>query len=1104
MADRVRPGRAQRVKVPLLALGAGGIRGNVSDLGMRAQHLKRADNVVMEPERAMSVRGGTRRLIDGAGLPDPPHSMMKFYSSGGNKLFVAAGTGIYLVDDALGYVAQSLPFTPADGRWMSHANLNGSLVVTQEGGSEKPIVYDGTAWLSSVLPTPTTVSLGQTPDAASLVDAGTHLYRIRNRYRNGSGPAGASTSISVTGGNRVDISGIPGNVAARSDYLGWTLERTKLGSSTLWYAVKDGTGATTTDLASDASLQGLIGAADGFHAAPPHLDGIVAFGKRIVGWAGTNLYISQGVADAEATGILNFRPTAVIPVLPDDGDNIVTCDLAGDTIVVVKGMSVHTIEGFDIDSYLLRTRYVGAGAAGTRAAKVIGDFVVFYSGGGRLNIANLGSWKVLPFGVSEVGHYLAEIDPGYDDEVYLENDGGRYLEVHYRAVGDTGPSQCLRWNVQRRTWDHQIGMPVAHALIPKRADDFSGARYVYADPVTTTTAATDPTTSPSFITFYDSRSTPPQAYVQSLANATGGQRWTPNGVLASQNSSASVSPTEAVCGDGSGGIIMAYTDARTGTRADVYAQRFDAAGTALWAVGGVPVCAAAGSGCAQPRMCSDGSGGAIIVWQDNRAGTGNLSVYAQRINDAGTVQWTPNGVLLCDAAAISASCALPNIISNGAGGAWVVWATNAALNQVRYQRVNAAGTAQGASNGDTIIGSTRYTLQSHPCISDGGGGLILLFEKGTVHHYAQRYTSAGAAAWTSGGVQVTSGASPYPAPNGTQLSALVGDGSGGAIIAWWDNGGSGSDVFIKVQRYSAAGAAQWAAGGVAVSTPTFNFVGSAIDGVQDGSGGAIFVWDSVLSTILAQRVNNSGVAQFALPGLTVATASATYPRACTDGANGAIVAWNQGTDAYAQRILADGTLGWSTGGVVVAAAAGDQKPSFGQTIFTDTPAGEQPPSAEPGYHVWSGYDGQLDQREADGSGGIPIPFTVRTHDMDDGEPEVWKLFEMVHVQTLGGEAELSVSIVLDGEQAAGGVAVSASGVGSTWANDDPDLDSSDVLLWDEGDWAGEGPDSAPGPMPPGTRGKKYAVVASANTTAGYTLGGFVVDYQREPQREMSR
>jgi hypothetical protein len=157
-----------------------------------------------------------------------------------------------------------------------------------------------------------------------------------------------------------------------------------------------------------------------------------------------------------------------------------------------------------------------------------------------------------------------------------------------------------------------------------------------------------------------------------------------------------------------------------------------------------------------------------------------------------------------------------------------------------------------------------------------------------------------------------------------------------------------------------------------------------------------------------------------------------------------------------------------------------------------------------GYHLYSGFDGVQDNRNADGSGGDPIPFTMQTHDMDDGEPEVPKLFETIHVQTLGGEAELSVVLAVDGDAVSGGVAVSASGTGATWAADDALDDSDNALVWDAEDWAGDGPDSAPGPIPPGTRGKKYAVIASAETTGGFTLGGFIVDYQREPQREMSR
>jgi hypothetical protein len=45
------------------------------------------------------------------------------------------------------------------------------------------------------------------------------------------------------------------------------------------------------------------------------------------------------------------------------------------------------------------------------------------------------------------------------------------------------------------------------------------------------------------------------------------------------------------------------------------------------------------------RMVSDGSGGAIIVWNDLRNSTSDI--YAQRINANGVVQWTINGVAIC-------------------------------------------------------------------------------------------------------------------------------------------------------------------------------------------------------------------------------------------------------------------------------------------------------------------------------------------------------------------------------------------------------------------------------------------------------------------------
>ncbi|MFZ1319614.1 MAG: hypothetical protein WAQ56_09945, partial [Candidatus Nitrotoga sp.] len=49
-----------------------------------------------------------------------------------------------------------------------------------------------------------------------------------------------------------------------------------------------------------------------------------------------------------------------------------------------------------------------------------------------------------------------------------------------------------------------------------------------------------------------------------------------------------------------------------------------------------------------PTIISDGSGGAIITWQDYRGGA-TADIYAQRIDASGVVQWTADGVAISTA-----------------------------------------------------------------------------------------------------------------------------------------------------------------------------------------------------------------------------------------------------------------------------------------------------------------------------------------------------------------------------------------------------------------------------------------------------------------------
>lgn len=116
-----------------------------------------------------------------------------------------------------------------------------------------------------------------------------------------------------------------------------------------------------------------------------------------------------------------------------------------------------------------------------------------------------------------------------------------------------------------------------------------------------------------------------------------------------------------IISDGSAGAIITWYDYRSGSNYDIYAQRVDSAGVVQWTVDGVAICTNPGNQ-EWPQIISDGSAGAIITWHDDRSG--NWDIYAQRVDSVGAVQWTADGVAICTAPGDQYS---PQMISDGSG-----------------------------------------------------------------------------------------------------------------------------------------------------------------------------------------------------------------------------------------------------------------------------------------------------------------------------------------------------------------------------------------------------------------------------------------------------
>ena len=378
-----------------------------------------------------------------------------------------------------------------------------------------------------------------------------------------------------------------------------------------------------------------------------------------------------------------------------------------------------------------------------------------------------------------------------------------------------------------------------------------------------------------------------------------------------------------IVADGTGGAIVTWSDFRSGTHYDIFAQRLDASGVPQWTVDGVALCTAANDQIA-PTIMADGTGGAIITWNDRRSG--NNDIFAQRVNAAGTTLWTANGVALCIAANDQSS---PKLVSDGAGGAIVAWdddRTGGFSPDVYVQRVNAAGVAQWAPNGVVLVlqGNDQW---GSAIDSDGAGGAVVTWHDyrfGTNYDiFAQRVSASGTPLWTVDGVAICIEEIDQSFPT------IASDGSGGAFVTWADP--RDGDLDIYGQRVNAAGATQWTVDGIGLCTAAGGQSGPAL--VEDGAGGVIITWNDSrngAADIYVQRVNAAGAALWAPDGVELCAASnhQTTSTLVDDGAGGAIVAWQDFrsgvADIYAQRVSASGAPQWADDGVAVCAASGIQ------------------------------------------------------------------------------------------------------------------------------------------------------------------------------------
>lgn len=317
-----------------------------------------------------------------------------------------------------------------------------------------------------------------------------------------------------------------------------------------------------------------------------------------------------------------------------------------------------------------------------------------------------------------------------------------------------------------------------------------------------------------------------------------------------------------------------------------------------------------------PAMVSDGAGGAIIVWEDYRSSFWNI--YAQRLNSFGQTMWTSNGVAICTAPGTQNT---PIIVTDGSGGAIIAWADfrGGSTPDIYAQRINSSGAVQWTSNG-VVITTAADSQAFAAMVSDDAGGAILTWQDRrsltSNDIYAQRINSSGVVQWAANGVVVST------ATNNQKFPSIEKDDANGAFVSWQDYR-SGTNYDIYAQNINSSGTGVWTADGALVCNATGNQLTPV---VARTSQELIVAWTDYRSgtnfDIYAQSIEFYGV-NWAANGVVICTATADQlsPKIISDGNYGAIIAWEDRRSAsyyiYSQRVDEGGTVQWTANGVAI-------------------------------------------------------------------------------------------------------------------------------------------------------------------------------------------
>jgi hypothetical protein len=319
-----------------------------------------------------------------------------------------------------------------------------------------------------------------------------------------------------------------------------------------------------------------------------------------------------------------------------------------------------------------------------------------------------------------------------------------------------------------------------------------------------------------------------------------------------------------VCSDGANGVIIVWEDYRYGDGWDLFAQRLDANGVKMWPDSGVRVVRASNLQI-NPQIVSDDSGGAYIIWEDSRSATLSYDIFGQRIKADGAPAFELNGIMIGSA---TRDQRYPSLCRDGNGGAYAAWedsrtTTTTSRPDIYMNRLTRSGVAWG-SGGRSII--TQGNQQKTPkIIEDGQGGCLLTYQSSfnvPLSIWGTRVNANGQSLWGATGAVIYRGASSAMIARNVHLAR---DGNE-FLVTWEVTSASASGQDVYAQRLMMDSTKKWFSAAEVSGEWPGDQTNPRI--MTDDSGGAIVVFEDFTSDaapnyynkdVSAVRVMDNGV-----------------------------------------------------------------------------------------------------------------------------------------------------------------------------------------------------------------------------------------------------